>query len=301
MSKKPVFPCALLLALSGVGALWAQDYTAPPGPPPGTPRPVNMTPTDEMPPLTDAGRPPSPLDKWMTFCCPDCCGPVGGNGPIKYDLFIRSGPRIPVAGGAIFGTTSTGWEVEGGGRSLFVDCDPVRAWSVSLSIDYSYNAGNKDKNRFLFPTSGVVSTEVTAAGGSPVPFVLVSTAALQRTECSAEFGREWWLIGSANSCSCGGLNWRAGLDAGFRYGVARLDLHDFNQPPVGGFGSYQRTTSTCYGPEAALHTDAEYPCGCCTFIAGLRAEFDYSRMNVIPLLKNDVYEVNLLLNLGVRY
>lgn len=294
MSTKPVFPCALLLALAGVGAVRAQNYGAPPGPPAGTPLPVQMTATNEVPPPTEV-HPPTPPDKYITYCCPECCGPVGGDGPVKYELFVRTGPSLVVGGGAPAGTLADGWMVEGGGRSLFVDADPVRAWTVELSLSHTYNEGNRPNIMFVVPVNIDVARRLSPAS----PFTMGSAAALQRTDVNAGFGREWWLLG--NACSCSGWNWRAGGEAGFRYGVTRLDLHVFTQNPNLAFSQHDRATSINYGPYAAVHTDVEYPCGCCTFFGGLRAEWDYTRMNVYPLRNNDLYDVNLLLNLGVRY
>lgn len=298
MSTKPIFPCALLLALTGVGSLLAQDASIPPGPPPGVQRNANLTATNEVPPPTES-HPPAQPDKWITYCCPDCCGPIGHDGPIKYELFVRSGAVLPVAGGATYGTVVGGWTVEGGVRSLFVEPDPAFAWALEVGVGHTFNDGKRNNPRYITKTSQDFIDRVTAAGGTaPPPLSLVSTADIQRTDVTACFGREWWLLGTA--CS-DGYKWRTGLDVGFRYGSTRLDIHDFNPPSGVGFGNYQRTSSVDYGPVVALHTDFEYPCGCCTFLAGARFEWDYLRMNVIPLLDNDIYNVNILLNFGVRY
>jgi hypothetical protein len=232
-------------------------------------------------------------DNWMTYCCPECCGPVGGCGPIQYELFVRTGPALKVNGGFPFAALTDGWMVEAGGRSLFIDADPVRAWTVELAGNYIYNGGDHSNFSFPFPTSAQLPAT------TPVGIVRVVAADLHRNYLKAGFGREWWLIGTA--CSCDHWHWRAGTDVGFRYGVARLDVHDFTQIPLAGEGQFNRATSITYGPYVSVHSDVEYPWGCCAFIAGVRAEWDYSRMNVFSARNNDLYDVNLLLNLGVRY
>jgi len=281
MSTKPVFPCALLLALLGASLVRAQDYRpTPPDPIVAATQTPNMTGVNEVPPPTEVFPPPQP-DKWMCFTCPECCGPIGKNGPIRYELFVRSGPSFNVGGGTASSVLASGWTFEFGGRSMFIDADPVGAWVVELGVSDIYNNGNRPNIKFDF---GAVNN--------------VSTASLNRTYGNLSLGREWWLIGTACTCD---WRWRAGFDGGYRYGTASHHMHDFTQNPAAGLGEAQRNGSITYGPFAAVHTDVEFPCNCCTFLAGLRAEWDYSRMNVIPLNNNDLYDVNLMLNLGVRY
>jgi hypothetical protein len=285
MSTKSVYPCALLLALLGVDLVRAQDYSAPPGPPPGSPRLPVMTGFNEMPPPTEVYPPPQP-DKWMCYSCPNCCGPVGGDGPIKYELFLRSGPDLPVQGGFLKATTAVGWMVEGGGRSLFFNPDHDRAWTVELSLSHSYNNGSH-------PNMGtfIIEDEGTPAAHTAI---LVHTGALQRTQGNIGLGREWWLIGTSSSC---GPNWWVGADAGYRYGTARLDMHEEINPGI----MYVRLNGVVAGPYIGVHSDLSWCCGCCQYLVGLRAEWDYSFMNLLPNQNNDIQDVNFLLNLGVRY
>jgi hypothetical protein len=298
MSTKPVFPCALLLALVGAGLAQAQppedrratDYrVTPPDPIVATTSTPNMTGVNEVPPPTETFPPPQP-DKWVCYTCPDCCGPVGKDGPIRYELFFRTGPALNVGGGAASAVLAGGWMFEAGGRSMFFDADPVRAWTIELSASNIFNNGNRPNIQFIF--GGRIN-----AAGVGVPN-LVSEAGVNRTYVNLSGGREWWLVGTPCSSD---WRWRAGADAGFRYGTCSNDFHDFNQGGPTNRGQIDRNSSITYGPFAAVHTDVEYPCNCCTFMAGLRAEWDYSRMNVIPLVNNDIYDVNLLINLGLRY
>jgi hypothetical protein len=306
MSTKPVFPCALLLALVGASLVRAQppsdqratDYRAtPPNAIVATTQTPNMTGVNEVPPPTEVFPPPNP-DKWMCYTCPDCCGPMGKCGPVRYELFLRSGPALNIGGGTASGVLASGWMFEAGGRSLFFDADPVRAWTVELSVSDVYNHGNRPNIQYIFGGT-------TNAAGTPVPN-LVSTASLNRTYGNVSGGREWWLIGMPFEC---GWRWRAGVDGGFRYGTCNHDMHNFNPNsaapgttiPGTNFGQISRNGSITYGPFAAIHSDIEFPCNCCTYLAGVRAEWDYSRMNVIPLRNNDIYDLNLMLNIGVRY
>jgi hypothetical protein len=277
MSTKPVFPCALLLALAGVSAAPAGDFAAPPpGPLDSAPAPLLTSAQNEVPP-PNAINPPLPPSRWVTYTCPECCGPIGGDGPIRMGIFLRTGPVLPVHGGFLSGTTSTGWTIEGGGDSYFFNTTRDAAWIVELSVSHDYNNGNRPFLTYFLEGDHV------------------STDTLNRTFINIGFGREWWLLGSACSCE---RTWRAGVDAGYRYGTARLDVHQFDNAS----GEFERLNGMVAGPYAALHTDVEFPCGCCcVFFAGVRAEWDYTFMNLVPLQNNDLMDVNLLLNIGVRY
>lgn len=275
MSTKPVFPTALLLALLGATAAPGQDYSAPPGPPPGTPEKINMLAPDEMPPPTRVD-PPLPPSKWVTYTCPECCGPVGGDGPIHYELFVRTGPALHVGGGVLSSTTSSSWWVSGGGRSLFYNVDRTAAWTAELGLGYVGNDGNRQT--LFYQQEGKN----------------VSTASVKRTYAIGGLGREWYLLGAAQ---CGTSNWRVGADAGYRYGTTRLDVHDFNKPA----GLFTRYNGIVAGPYISAHTDYEIPWNCCTSVIGFRAEWDYQFTNMIPGQNGDIIDVNLLFNLGVRY
>ena len=53
---------------------------------------------------------------------------------------------------------------------------------------------------------------------------------------------------------------------------------------------------------AAIHSDVDIPCGCCTFYGGIRAEFDHTWSDVLQIQnKSDLGGINLLFSVGVRY
>jgi hypothetical protein len=287
MSTKPVFPCALLVAVLAIGSVQAQaqDYSAPPGPSPGAPPQPLMTGTNEVPPPT-AVAPPAKPDDWICYTCPDCCGPVGGNGPILYELFLRTGPSLDISGGFLKNSLAAGWMVEGGGRSLFFNPDHDRAWTIELALSHVYNNGNRPD----FQTAIIEQPQGATAPGP----VLVSVGSLQRTDINVGGGAEWWLIGQSGSCKpC----WWVGADAGFRYGVSRLDLHQNVNPGI----TFTRTEGINSGPYIAAHSDVSWQCGYCQYILGVRAEWDKSYMSMLPLVNCNIEDVNFLLNFAVRY
>src|SRR5713101_4542605 len=129
MSTKLIFPCALVLALVGIRAAHAQDLLPPPvrldsGVATGTAYVETPAPATT--------RPPPTLSSWLAYPRLECCGPIGGDGPIQAELFVRTGPSLPVEG-PIFGhVLETGWKVEGGGRSLFFNPTMDAAWNIDL-------------------------------------------------------------------------------------------------------------------------------------------------------------------------
>ncbi len=144
--------------------------------------------------------------------------------------------------------------------------------------------------------------------------------ALNRTFVNIALGRDWYLFQPAhtylsclgggcggNGCNdCGGLTWRVGIDGGARYGTAKLDLHGI-QAPNATTGTemlvgVRHRTDTIAGAFVAVHSDVEYPCGCCTFQAGIRFEWDYTWMDILQEQNNtDVQDLNLLFTLGARF
>jgi hypothetical protein len=64
----------------------------------------------------------------------------------------------------------------------------------------------------------------------------------------------------------------------------------------------RRRTDTIGSAFLGLHSDVEIPCGCCVFMAGLRAELNYTWSDILQR-QNDsnLLDVNLLITCGVRF
>ncbi|HZU34820.1 MAG TPA: hypothetical protein VFA18_02865 [Gemmataceae bacterium] len=226
----------------------------------------NVAPSDTTP-----GR----LSDWITYTRPDCCGPVGGNGPITYDLYLRTGPVLPFGSSLLARSVEPGWEVDGGGRSLFYNTAGDAAWLVDIGVSYMYNHSGSQDLTFQF-------------SGEPT-----HVATLHRTWVNVGLGYEWYLQGCRTSP---GLRWKLGVDAGGRWGMIRLDT--FGDVT----GQYFRLSDTIGAAYIGLHTDLEIPCGCCTFEVGFRAEYDYTWSDILPgQPQSDVQDENLLLTAGVRF
>jgi hypothetical protein len=220
---------------------------------------------------------------YLTYNRPDCCGPIGGSGPIHTEIFLRGGPSLPVEG-SIFGhVLETGWLIEGGGRSLFFNTNMDRAWAVDLSLSNVNNHGQRSDilipYRLLLPS---------ATGGNAIVPTPVTVRELNRTFANISGGREWYLWGSAAD---NGPTWRVGMDVGGRLGTARVK-----------FSEIQHHNDTIGGVLIALHTDVEIPKGCCTFLFGFRAEWDYTWMDILQIQNNsDLEDVNFLITAGIRF
>jgi hypothetical protein len=151
-----------------------------------------------------------------------------------------------------------------------------------LSISNIRNQGQRSDIKF--PITQITGTPPALTTRS----VAVSMKNLNRTNVNVASGGEWYLRGTANACE---PRWRVGFDAGGRIGSVR-----------GEFNEIQHRTDVLGGVFIGLHTDLEIPCGCCTFLAGLRAEWGYNWMDILQLQNNsDLQDVNLLLTAGVRF
>jgi hypothetical protein len=274
----------LLLALVLGGAAAAQ------GLPPEVQRPSAPNQPTPPPAYTTASAPegqPTAVgpDPYLLYPRPQSCNcPFGHNGPIQTELYFRAGPAFPVGGGVYARILQTGWELEGGGRVLFLNTPRDAAWVVDLGIVNVWNHANRPDvllplNVFLTdPTTGVTSL-------TPVD---VTASDLNRTMGSAGLGRDWWLLGSAND---GGRKLRVGFDIGGRYGSDSAQFHEI-----------RHRTDEIGGPYAAIHADLEWGCGGCTFTTGLRLEYEYVSSDILQNQNSgDVADLSLLLTFGVRF
>jgi hypothetical protein len=293
MNAKASFTTASVLSLLFAGAAFCQAPPAPAGTtapptrtmspdPEGYSYPAPTVGTVPTPPPPSAAEAPTPIpDHWITYPQPYCCGPVGGNGPIMSEVYVRVGPTFPFSSHALSKALGTGWEIQVGGRSLFFNVPRDRAFTVDLSIANAYN--HADDGSIVFNVLGKPAT----------------ARSVNRTFGTIGLGQERWLLGSANTCCSDGWNWRWGYDGGFRYGTVRLDMNVPVSPPDFPSG-FARLNSRSYGTYLAIHSDVEKPCGCCTFIFGGRLEWQYDWIGALGS-RSDIQGLNLLFNIGTRF
>jgi hypothetical protein len=297
MSAKIAFPSALVLTALSLCAARAQS-------PSGGYSMGNTVPgavAAEGPALTNGSLTPTPGQPgptgpptYQTYPRPaGCCGPVGGDGPIGTELYLRGGVAFNLnSTGNLARALQNGWVIDAGARSLFFDPDMAAAWAVSYGVRNVSNHGNRGDIKFplnvLVP--GADANTVPAAvhfGQGGVPGVTVRD--LNRTFLNLGGGRDWWLWGTATNCD--GPLWRVGFDVGGRYGSARVELNEL-----------RHRSDVIGGVWAALHSEVEYPCGCGVFVAGLRLEWSYTWSDIMQIQNDsDIMELNLLLNFGLRF
>lgn len=275
MSMKWMIPCAALLACFSLEQGRAQEKTAPPAETVATPSvaaeaagPVAVT--DQLLP-----------SDWIRYSQPVCCGPVGGDGPIKSELYVRTGPNF-VMGGGYFPAhlNPVGMTFEAGGRSLFFNEPRDHAWVIDLGISFiGHSCGSTDPvvlNVFLIDDG--VQRDVDA-----------TVKRLLRTYVNLALGQEWYPW--APACAPG-KKWRFGTDAGVRFGTCRVD-----------FNEIEPLSRNMWAAFVAAHTDLEIPCGSnCVFLTGLRVEWGYTWNTVLQSFNNaDIADLAVMLTAGVRF
>jgi hypothetical protein len=208
-----------------------------------------------------------------------CQGPVGGNGPIGWETYLRSGVSLPFGGGVLARALNPGWVIQGGARSLFFNAAQDAAWTADFSVSNicsSADGGTPVLLNITNPDTGGPQT------------VAVTMNNLNRTYANLALGREWYLTGAAGDCQ---NNWRAGFDVGGRWGSGKLDLNEI-----------RHRTAMFTGFFLAAHTDVEIPWGSCLLYVGVRAEWGYSFSHILQDQNNgDIQEVILLGTLGIRF
>src|SRR5262249_13617934 len=158
MSAKKAFPAALVFTALSLCA--ARGQTPPGGGYgyPGSSTPASTAIQREVSP--EGGLPPTPgplsstvpasQPQYITYPRPaGCCGPIGGDGPIQTELYLRSGIAFNLnSTGNLAHALQHGWVIDVGARSLFIDADRTAAWAVSYGVSNVNNHGNRSDIQF---------------------------------------------------------------------------------------------------------------------------------------------------------
>ena len=237
------------------------------------------------------GSYPSPWVGGQPVCC---TGPYGARGPVGYELYSNTGVSFPFTGGAFIGSLKAGIMTGGGGRSLLFEASGDRAWVVDLGVTYTTNGGGNSRVLQVYTRPAEDSTTGTVTQPDQVNSFLLRQ--LHRTSFNFGLGRDWWLNGHGNLDETSGPNWRVGADVGGRWGTAHADLI-----PVGNQHGYFRRQSVYQGVYLGGHVDCEVPMGAWTIFGGLRTQWGYDFMNIIPPSDGDIQNFNVLLSAGIRF
>lgn len=292
MSIKSIFPCALVLAVAAAGASRAQERLLYPAP-----QAVSAPSAPAAPPAEGAEPSQPGQTEWIRYSRPNCCGQIGGDGPISSELYFQAGLAFPMGGGPIpHSLNSAGWMVQGGGRVLFFNPEADKAWVVNLGGSVIRNYGDSDLKIPLFllfpqinPLTGQVTRDpVTGQALAIRRNIEVTLREVTRTYFNFGAGRDWYLWAPANSAES---KWRVGIELGGRIGAGKAEFNEINHRNDNLWGAY-----------VSAHSDWEWPCGACTYVAGLRFDWGYSWWGILQKQNDaDITDINLLFNVGVRF
>jgi hypothetical protein len=238
---------------------------------------------------TNGGTPDLNVSSWIAYPRCNCCGPLGGDGPISAELYARTGVSFPFGPGILNEHTSPGIKVAGGVRTLLFNPTVDAAWTIDLGASTAW-----------YGPAGLPTVQIRNpnSAGSPDthPLVPVTPKSVNQSFLELALGRELYLWGTgACGCDAAGPTWRVGWDAGARWGTGRVSLQPnttFIRPRTGTLGGFT----------VALHSDLEVPHGCCVLFVGLRTEYGWGFGDLLGARNDtDLQTVNVMLNFGFRY
>jgi len=265
-----------------------------------TPHPTpdpSATPLGQATAPAAAGLPPGSYPSPYYTDGPGCCGPLGRDGRIGYELYAYTGPTWALGEGRFARQLNPGWMVGGGGRSLFFNPTHDAAWVLDLGVSFQYNHGEPGHLQDLFIR---VAPERDFFGNiirvRPDELAPTAIKALNRTNFNFAIGRDWWLWGPGSTGTEAAWNLRVGGLVGGRWGTAHVDLHVNGDPQF-----YQRRQGVTHGVFVAPQASLEVPLGSWILFGGLRFEWGYDWTNLVPPIQGNLHNLNLLMTAGVRY
>lgn len=224
-----------------------------------------------------------------------CCGPVGANGPITYELQFRTGPDWVIGGSSEFSAAvGFGWGVSGVGRTLFFNPAQDAAWVFDLGVFYTYNDG--DSTRILDVFTPAPVNQQTGQPTRPDELHPFFVRGLNRSGFSFGLGRDWFLNGPGTVGSPCPWNSRFGVDVGGKWGYAHADLIPVEDP-----NNYLRRSGVHHGLYLGSTWTWERPMGAWILFGGARAQWDYTWMNIAPPVDTNLSNVSLQGFVGFRF
>lgn len=246
---------------------------------------------------------------YSPWCGPNAAGTVvGGNGVVTYEGYLRTGPSFDIGGGELSAVLRHGWMTAGGGRTLFFNSTNDAAWVLDLGVSFTRNLG-----RGLDRTTLVEARELRGGGAEfdpndPNPNqvavqppaglnIPLGIRAIRRTSLNFGIGRDWWLYGTGHVSETPGFgNWRTGFDIGGRWGTSSIDFEPLDEP-----GGVRHRQAVYHGVYVGSTLNWERQFGAVILQAGIRAEWGYDWLNLIPPQSSDLQNFNALMVFGLRY
>lgn len=237
--------------------------------------------------------------------------PIGGNGPVTYELLGYTGPSMPVLGGVLNNRLNVGWVVGTDARTLFFNQTHDAANVLIFGYTYTFNKGRNDvangidvatprQRQAINPDTGFPQFD---GNGNPVfernpidGLARYTVRSFQRQSFNFGVGRDWWLNGPAYVGAASESNWRFGADLGGRWGTGHIDL-----VPLNNRENYLRRAGVYHGFYAGTSIQYERTFGNTILYTGLRVQWAYNWMNYVLPQDGDMQDVNILMTLGVRF
>lgn len=299
MSGMRFFLSGVMMAFLGLGVAWGQGSNADRlsgSPPPLSkdPAPVLVNPPGPGAPgaTTDASVTQMGFSPYIVYPrSPGCTGPVGCNGPIGGEIYLRTGVSNPI-GGSFFGRLlDSGWQLDGGARSVFYNQMRNGAWVIDFGITTIFN----DTSRLDVPV--LLQNIPTKTQGLVIPIEPIAVKHMNRTYVNFGGGKEWFLWGVPEG-DCLPWSWRMGLDAGGRWGTMKVDINKLQVDAA----DLPHLSNTIGGVYTAWHTDVMVPFGPGMVTYGFRAEWAYTWTDVLQKAHNgDIMDINLLGTIGFQF
>lgn len=266
-----------------------------PGSDPSEPLPPGVPPLPMASVQPGYGAPAQPPGPWLADRA-GCCGPVGANGPVTYELYLTTGINY-VSGSDLTDRLNPGVVAGGGGRSFLYDRDGTAAWTIDLGITYTWNRGIQDDTMFVLD-KGQIEIDPIFGTETVIPPSLkeVRLRGLYRTSFNYALGRDCWLWGPGVPGYETGWNLRWGALVGGRWGTAHVDLIPVNEE-----NGYMRTQATFLSAYFDIHMDWEIPCGGWILFGGFAAQYGHDWMNIIAPLDSEIDNVNIMMTGGFRF
>lgn len=225
-----------------------------------------------------------------------CCGPVGKDGPILYEVYTRHGFSAPL-GNSFFGEVlKPGYTLQAGGRTLFFDASNTMAWTADLGIRSTWYdvRGARRITQFNIPRQETTINPFTGATTTETVIDAirqVTPSSYNQTAVHLSIGNEWYLSGPASCCADSPLGCRLGYDLGGIWGSSRVVYREI-----------MHGNDVIKGVYLALHADVECPYKCCVLFGGIRTEFSYTRSQILQGHNDsNLAAINGLANFGIRW
>ncbi len=266
---------------------------------PGAPGPGGADPMGTlMGQPVQGGHPPGSYPSPYYTDGPGCCGPLGRDGRVSYELYSYAGLNFTLGNGLADRLNSIGWTVGGGVHTLFFDASHTAAWTVDFGGSYTYNRGRGEgEPTFLFLRSAPVQNQVN--GGfqvQPDRFVFSAVRGIHRSSFNFAIGRDVWLLGAGDTGTMTGTNWRVGGWVGGRYGTSHVDV-----VPLDETNGYARRQNVFHGITVGAHTTCDVPMGAWVWMNGIRVEYGHDWTNLVPPLQGNLHNINVQFTTGIRY